>query len=360
MENGISVSESYGCYNAIVDGLSKLYNGRELTIIPDKAGMSINKLSVNGSEYVDLTAGCEDGEYRNLNEVEIMPGFPQKYIYVVSEKNGEVVERWVLEPVLSASLLKNIKENGLPITYGGTGAKNVMQARRNIETAPISALNRSGELIDINELTEPGYYYCTDIKNSPISEGLLIVEEVDLVDDNNKIFSQKILNNNILICARSALNIEGSFEGVEWEYENPDPVWLAGAGYGQVVKTTERFRGKPVYTTVFGIDKFEKGQVINISGDITVTGIEGQVIRHEGILRGNFESLGSLGGTVEYKTLPYICGTYDNPHSAWLNFETVYNKGEGHKIRVVMLGDNSNVENSNGDVQIWFVKPDLR
>ena len=106
--------------------------------------------------------------------------------------------------------------------------------------------------------------------------------------------------------------------------------------------------GKKLYTALISFAFVQ-------NKSITLKGITGHVVRYEGILKGNFESMGALGGVTTQKTLPYICTPFDNVHSAWLSFAS---SGEDNNVRMVMHGANSNAENSEGLIQIWFYKPE--
>lgn len=227
------------------------------------------------------------------------------------------------------------------------------------DAAPFEATSLYGTDTDIDRLIEPGFYYGRNVTNSPFTNlylevGLGALEYMggpggnSLSKDNY--YYQKALD---LASGRMAFRCRGAhpgkFQGVEWEYENPNPVWLPGNGYGEVVKTTEKFFGKPVYTTVERISNFEGGTEVNISERL---GVYGYVIRYSGCLSAS----GSLGGAT--KTLPYIYNSTDDVKSAWLSFDTP-GAGAGAPIIMRMHGFNEAVGNGDckdGFVQIWFVK----
>lgn len=226
------------------------------------------------------------------------------------------------------------------------------------DAAPFEATSLYGTDTDIDRLIEPGFYYGKNVTNSPFTNLYLEVGygalEYTGGPGGNSLskdgyYYQKAID---LVYGTRAFRCRrgnpGRFQGVEWEYENPNPFWLASDnGYGQVFKTTEKFNGQPVYTSIVNISGFEDGKEVNITNDMGAEGSYGFVIRYSGLLCNETAS----------KTLPYIDGTYDNATSAWLSFHTL-GSGSGKSISMKMHGGNAKIsyEVKNGWVQVWFVK----
>lgn len=214
------------------------------------------------------------------------------------------------------------------------------------DAAPFEATNLTGTDTDIDKITDPGFYYGRLVTNSPFEFMFLEVGKGQFGGAGSRTY-QKIfdLNNGIMAVRYVSGFITGRFTGIEWEYENPNPIWQAGAGIGTVVKTTERFFGKPVYTTVIRISDFEDGKEKVLNPQY----VTGKVIRYSGLLTDDFYS----------RTLPHIYGSTDHISSAWLTFRSSPAIGGG-EITMTMHGNNcavdaeGNHELTNGYVQIWF------
>lgn len=234
---------------------------------------------------------------------------------------------------------------------------------------PYEYVNLTDTDTDIDQLIEQGFYVGTSVLNSPggvtnppFTNFLLEVRRADLSYINNAgrpkentWFIQKAYDLDTGVMAiRKRTPSPSRFMGIEWEYENPNVIWQAGAGRATVLKTTERFMDKPVYTTVIKITDFEDGKEVNIStDDVQSTGIYGTVLRYSGYLH---DSTG-----VRTKTLPYLCSLKDaGVISAWLTFKTW--DQESRKILMQMHGDNAatdtegNIVCKDGWVQIWFIR----
>ena len=214
------------------------------------------------------------------------------------------------------------------------------------DAAPFAATNLSNTDLDIDKITEPGFYYGRLVTNSPFEFMFLEVGRGGFAGSGTYYY-QKIFDfANGIMAVRKVKAKPNDFTGVEWEYENP-PMYPQGGGYPQAFKTTERFKDKPIYTALVTISGFEDGEKTILGGNV-----RGMVIRYSGLLCNGEHS----------KTLPYIYGTTDNAKSAWLTFDS--NTGNGiNEVIMTMHGNNGYVESAGGGVeltsgfvQIWFVE----
>lgn len=297
------------------------------------------------------------------------------------EEGGDAVNRRYFESVANAWMSENklpnflkemSDETPLQVKNGGTGGKTAEEARKNIGAAPAEATSLYNTDTDIDVLTEPGFYYGRNIINSPFTNLYLEVGKGAIqylggpsgseLCTKNYYYQRSINLENGEKAFRCREGHPGRFTGVEWEYENPNPVWLPGSGRGEVIKTTERFHGNPVYTSVIFIYSFENGKEVDISSLMGESGTYGgTVIRYDGFL---YKS-----GSKYRRTLPYFQPVNTNSNdwdsltisSAWLTFYNAPFEGTS-RMWMQMHGHNAAFDTegyhqpTSGYVQIWFVK----
>lgn len=363
-----------GVYATIFDveadwlDFDNLPNGFELTIIPNAQNGNRTMIRINGGDAVGVVLTTSHDDFLPFNTFEA--GLPHKLLYwcAGTGSNGSKIDCWYSVTALSEPLRELSFGNALPIENGGTGGKTAEEARNNIGAMPAEATSLYGKDIDIDVLIKPGSYYGRNITNSPFTNLYLEVgygpleylggpSGTELV--TSSYFYQKALDLTTGTMAfRCSDHGPGRFQNVEWEYENPAPLWQAGRG--TVVKTNERFNGEAVYTTIIFIDNFEDGKEIDITGTEPgenggyASGIYGRVLRYQGYLFGSDHEC--------TKTLPYIQPSTENVAYAWLTFKNDQTHS-GYKIKMQMHGYNAPFDANGryvcnqGYVQIWFVKP---
>ena len=196
----------------------------------------------------------------------------------------------------------------------------------------------------LDKIEESGVYYYNNgstniyivrasfVTTSPRDKYILL-EQIDIITGAKNIYVKSVADNTV-----SYLH-------------TPNPTMsrygLTPGGYYYSATTDQFWMGRRLYTALLPFT-FVSGT------GLTFKGIKGHVVRYEGILKGEFTSMGSLGGVVKQITLPYICTPFDNQRSAWLTFTS---RGDENEIYMFMHGANSDVENAEGFVQIWYYDP---
>ena len=247
---GVSVVEATSndgiAYSATVPGVTELYAGLEVTIIPKVASASTAiTLDINGlgAKFVRLPLSTNTAILAQPdNESYFVDARPVRLMYDPKYANKG---SWVVvgRQIYSGNNLYGT----VPIEKGGTGADNAEEARENLGAAPSGyGLGAYGQnlpaVLDVDSATLIGWYYVNaDSANNPISiGGVLRVESAN--------------GNNILQTLTSAtysakygvklqrVCVQGTWG--EWEWITPPMV--TGVEY----RTTEQYLGKAVYTKV--------------------------------------------------------------------------------------------------------------
>lgn len=125
-------------YSVSIPGLSKLYNGLEITIIPDSVSTSTNPtLTVNDMDKKNIripinsnTSECTELISNNY----ISANSPVKLIYDENYSSG----CWKI--VGNQKITANSIVDNIPISRGGTGASNTADARNNLGIYEVSEL----------------------------------------------------------------------------------------------------------------------------------------------------------------------------------------------------------------------------
>lgn len=165
-------------YTATVPGLTELYAGLTLTIIPDKASTVITPtLNVNGlgaKNIIMPIGGASTSVTTNAAKLTawLSAGAP-----VVVKYDGT---RWKSE--IQAASAQYLYGN-VPVTSGGTGAANAADARTNLEITPknIGAAQRvvwSGIAVNTSAWAASGSYYAATVSVS----GMLSTDNPHSVD----------------------------------------------------------------------------------------------------------------------------------------------------------------------------------
>lgn len=115
--------------------------------------------------------------------------------------------------------------------------------------------------------------------------------------------------------------------GVTWTEEWVNPPMMAGVEY----RTTERWNGKPVYTSLV-----DCGVCASPHKDVTTNFSCTSIIRH----------YGRIGG----QSIPMINGTLDNQWTAWANAINL----SGY-VRVTIY-NGSSLDGESAEVQVWYTK----
>ena len=195
-----------------------------------------------------------------------------------------------------------------------------------------------------NNISNSGVYY---YKNSSSNVYIILAELVQVSPAEALIF----LNQIDLKTGEETRRVKSTTNGKAEILNYPNPSMSnygknPGGIYHRYL-TDQYWMGRRLYTALLPFT-FVPGT------GLTFKGIKGHVVRYEGILKGEFTSMGSLGGVVKQITLPYICTPFDNQRSAWLTFTS---RGDENEIYMFMHGANSDVENAEGFVQIWYYDP---
>lgn len=111
----------------------------------------------------------------------------------------------------------------------------------------------------------------------------------------------------------------------EWEWENPPMV------FGEEYRTTERWNGKPMYTTLISFGSIASTQEVRTT-EFTA------------------DSVVRICGCVDGNCLPIINGTLDNANSAWANASV----SDGFVSASITCG--SGMVGKGAAVQLWYIK----
>jgi hypothetical protein len=177
---------------------------------------------------------------------------------------------------------------------------------------------------DLNNALNCGWYAFSDTaENTPFGYGIALVLNRFDVDIVQLAFSTTMFASIFSGAIARRMYTEDAWS--EWEFINP-PMEV-----GVEYRTTERWMGKPVYTSLV-----DCGSCVSPSKETTTELTCSQVIRH----------CGTVGG----HNLPSINATLDNAWSAWA---MVTNSDDRVKITVY---SGTGMATERAYVQVWYTK----
>lgn len=145
---------------------SELYNGFELTIIPNSSyNGDITLIRINSGKAVAVKRG---GYYIPAGTFE--EGFPYKLVYwKYSNENGVVFDDWLADNAKISNLQPDI---ALPVESGGTGATTIEGAREKLGIAHNDISNDFISLLEVGY----GYSYCKVHKVGNLISGVIVAD----------------------------------------------------------------------------------------------------------------------------------------------------------------------------------------
>lgn len=230
-------------YVVTVPGLTELYKGLKLTIIPDSTSLlQYIYLNVNdtGNKYLiqTISSNTGGGVYGSCNDW-VREGYP---ITVMFDGN---MWRVLSVTVPSAEHLSGI----VPIKHGGTGAEDAPSALANLGAAP-SGYGLGGiaynltEVTDANAALDNGWYLlASDAANGIDCRAVMRVDAYSHSALIQTAYSTQYSTKYPVLRQRTCFN--GSWG--EWEWVNPP------MEFGVPYRTTERWDGKAVYTMLVNL-----------------------------------------------------------------------------------------------------------
>lgn len=232
-------------YTADIPGISHLYTGLEITIIPDvTSATTLPKLDVNGLGAVSIKRRITSNTLTTVQsdaENFIIKEQPIRVFY-----NGSV---WVAD--MARANASDIY-GSIPVEKGGTGADNAEEARENLGVAPAGfGLGDVATLAeDCDTAIANGWYYCnstTANKPDSVNNCTFFV----LARNTSQIYQYFFLTSNG--CVMQRYTTDG---GTSWVEEWTNPPMEIGVEY----RTTERWNGQPVYTKLLSCGTTVKGK----------------------------------------------------------------------------------------------------
>lgn len=266
---GVSVVEATSsdgvAYSATVPGITELYAGLEVTIIPNRNSASTAiTLDINGfgAKNVRLPVSTNTAMLAQPDtETYFVEGRAVKLMY-----DTRFVSKGAWVAVDRQRQSGNDIYGSVPIEHGGTGADNAEEARENLGAAP-AGYGLGANIVgatgykQVNHaeaalLTETGIYWFRDDANPFYPDGwnsgtvgLLIHYQHNLYATTaaKQIFfpyykcgvSDSAGPDNYVVVERTKRNDDGTWTPIEWR----NPPMQNGVEY----RTTERYDGKPVY-----------------------------------------------------------------------------------------------------------------
>lgn len=225
-------------YSATVPGITELYSGLEVIIIPQVESTSETiTLDVNGLGAKNVRLPLSS----NTTTL-VMPAQPNYYTA------GRPVKlrydaKWLNKGAWVVAERQRTSANDLygtvPVENGGTGADNAAEARANLGAAP-SGYGLGGtaiEVQDLNNATECGWYvFHNQTENRPFDYGV-----ASTFSRFGTRWTQIAVNPFMDGCGEICVRSHNGTEALPWEYINP-PMYL-----NTEYRTTERWAGKSVY-----------------------------------------------------------------------------------------------------------------
>ena len=227
-------------YVVTVPGLTELYKGLKLTIIPDSTSLlQYIYLNVNdtGNKYLiqTISSNTGGGVYGSCNDW-VREGYP---ITVMFDGN---MWRVLSVTVPSAEHLSGI----VPIEHGGTGAEDAATALANLGAAPGGyGLGGNSEAVNVasldelNNITANGWYTLAFTDNLIIGGLSMNYAYMQVSNFNEENCIQKLIPIGIDSVLWRFKN-QGVWD-IDFEWDNP-PMYV-----GAEFRTTERHLGKVVY-----------------------------------------------------------------------------------------------------------------
>lgn len=246
---GVSVVEATSsdgvAYSATVPGVTELYSGLEITIIPQMESTSETiTLDVNGLGAKNVRLPLSS----NTTTL-VMPAQPNYYT-VGRPVKMRYDSKWINKGAWVVAERQRTSANDLygtvPVENGGTGADNAEEARENLGAAPSGyGLGNKDEvpnIIDWGTLgvaTQPGWYKVA-FDSWYTGESILRVDAMG----NQIVQTFMQFDKDILQICRRARAWNSDWCDLEWD----NPPMLPGVVY----RTTKRHNGKPVYVLYTG------------------------------------------------------------------------------------------------------------
>lgn len=231
----------------------------------------------------------------------------------------------------------------LPIESGGTGSTSAYEALVKLGAAPsgygLGSIANMVSGISVDGTEKFGLYSVNRKENNvPFYPGFLIPMKGSFAGSGVQL-CQVNIGMNGCVARRYKKNYTGEWS--EWEYENP-PMEVGTVDNLIKYRTTQRFLGKPVYTTiipfVFGEDQ-----------KITISGFKGRVLNYHGFVKNHNTAI------CNSKALPYLTSTFNPQGSVWVQMVTQAVSGD---LDFYIHGedDDGTVSTDEGFVQIWYIK----
>lgn len=227
---------------------------------------------------------------------------------------------------------ETFEEKPLPIELGGTSAKTAEEARVRIGAAPANyglGTYAVRSLESLDDMKNFGVFTTVGMKNVPAGTSFIIPMFGTFAGAGIRGY-QKLINPSIGCFLGRFKQGSISNEWSEWEYENP-PMEIAADGNNPIYKTTRRWLGKPVYTTMIKT-KWNTTESLELN-------VEGIVIDY--------------CGRVDDYPLPCAFKGTGVEDTCMLGFYPSSNSG---KIIMNMYGGSLDLTYSDTYVQIWYIK----
>lgn len=265
---GISVAEATSsdgvAYSATVPGITELYAGLEVTIIPnvDSASTAIT-LNINGlgAKVVRLPVSTNTAMLAQPDtETYFVGSRPVKLMYDTKYAGKG---SWV---VVGKQIQSGDDIYGsVPIEHGGTGADNAEEARENLGAAPDGyGLGKDIDELptanDANDCVKNGWYkLIIGTANGFGAQGIMRVDAEGGANIVQTAYAGYSTSRGMVIKQR--VKHQGTWG--EWEYVTP--LCVSGEEY----RTTERLDGVPVYCKVISFGTLPNSTFKNVAHGIT-------------------------------------------------------------------------------------------
>ena len=318
-----AVSTDGVAYSATVPGVTELYAGLEITIVPNMvSATTAPTLNINGlgAKNIRLPVSTNTAMLAQPDtETYYVDGRPVKLIYdpkYAGKGSWVVVGR---QRQTGSDLYGSV-----PIEKGGTGADNATEARENLGAAPAGyGLGEFAPFItDANEAILPGFYRFdgTTCANAP-SEWQFPYGTI-IVSRGSSYIEQLFLAREI-----NAKRTRSGETWGEWEYLNPP------MNVGVEYRTIERWNGKPVYTKLVDLGALTATQVLTVE----TPGITA-LVRAEPVVNNE------------------ICKDWDEFCGGAASNKFYFNPTRGNTSIVFYVYCGENRVGKNLKAQVWYVK----